>query len=71
MTDQYVYIAKRPCGKISAACYDDAGYEKDTAKAIAEYIKRGDALTRVLKTKDVMSKDKWMCRECSGKACKE
>lgn len=43
----FMYLAKRPCGRLSALCWDEPGYEKDTAKHVAEYIRRGDTVERV------------------------
>lgn len=43
----FMYVAKRPCGKVSAMCWDDKGYEKDTAKSVQEWIKRGDSAERI------------------------
>lgn len=65
MTDRepigYAYIAKRPCGKVSAMCWDDAGYEKEVADHVASYIKRGDAVERVARYKDDPQPE-WICR---------
>lgn len=43
----FMYLAKRPCGRVSAMCWDEPGFEKDTAKHVAEYIRRGDKVERV------------------------
>lgn len=43
----FMYLAKRPCGKISAASWDDPGHEKDVAKSVASWIRRGDTVERV------------------------
>jgi hypothetical protein len=43
----FMYIARRPCGRVSASCWDDAEFKKSTAKLVAGYIKRGDAVERV------------------------
>lgn len=41
----FMYLAKRPCGRVSAMCWDEPGFEKDTAKHVAEYIRRGDKVS--------------------------
>lgn len=43
----FIYLAKRPCGRVSALAWDDPGYEKSTAKHVAEWIARGDKVDRV------------------------
>lgn len=43
----FMYLAKRPCGKVSAMCWDEPKYAKDTAKTVADYIRRGDAVERI------------------------
>jgi hypothetical protein len=43
----FVYMAKRPCGKVSAMAWDDTGHEKSTAKSIERWIRRGDKVERV------------------------
>ena len=63
------YIAKRPCGRISAACWDDHGHEKSTAKFVAEQIKRGLQSERVACHPGDPQPD-WICEECIGKPCK-
>ena len=63
------YMAKRSCGRVSAACWDDPGHEKSTAKFVAEQIKRGLQIERVARHKDDPQPD-WICQECRGKPCK-
>lgn len=43
----FMYLAKRPCGRVSAMAWDDAGYEKSTAKSVASWLRRGDKVERV------------------------
>ena len=43
----FMYVAKRPCGKVSAMAWDDSGYEKSTAKSVASWLRRGDKVERV------------------------
>ena len=56
----FMYLAKRPCGKVTASAWDDEGYEKETAKSIAKWIKRGDVIERI----EVFDGDpmpEWIC----------
>jgi hypothetical protein len=56
-----MYLARRPCGKVSATCWDDVGHEKETAKSVAGYIKRGDIVERVERYEhDPMPE--WICK---------
>ena len=56
-----LYIARRKCGKVSAMCWDDPGCEKDTAKHVAGYIKRGDQVERVERYENDPQPE-WICR---------
>lgn len=57
----YAYVAKRPCGRISAMCWDDPGHEKDTSKHVASYIKRGDQVERIARYRDDEMPE-WICK---------
>lgn len=65
----FMYIARRACGKASAACWDDAMSKKDTAKCVADYIKRGDAVERIERFVGDPQPE-WICRagcnDCAG-----
>lgn len=43
----YIYIARRPCGKVSGMSWDDPGEEKSNAKFVSNWIKRGDKVERL------------------------
>jgi hypothetical protein len=43
----FLFLAKRPCGRVSAMCWDDPRYKKSTREAIARYLMRGDTVERV------------------------
>lgn len=48
MAAEYIYIGVRKSdGSIRATCCDDAGEEEDTAKKVADWIKRGLSVERV------------------------
>lgn len=64
----YWYIAKRPCGRASALAWDDDKYKKDTAKSVAEWIRRGDTVERVARRKSDPTPE-LICQGCRGKAC--
>lgn len=55
MPAEYIYIGVRKAdGSIRAVCCDDEGEEKDTAKMVADWVKRGLNVERV--TRDEYSK---------------
>lgn len=57
----FMYIARRPCGKVSAAAWDDEGYEKETAKSVAEWLRRGDKVERIERFEGDPQPE-WVCR---------
>lgn len=64
----FMYLAKRPCGKLTAATWDDAENKKDVAAFVSRCIKRGDAVDRIERFEgDPMPE--FMCKECF-KGCK-
>lgn len=64
----FMYLAKRPCGRVSASCWDDPGHEKSTAKEVARYIARGDTVERT-ERHEGDPQPEWICEECRGKPC--
>lgn len=62
----FMYIAKRPCGRVSAASWDDKGREKDIAKSVASWIRRGDTVERIERFQGD-DLPQWAC--CSAKEC--
>lgn len=65
----HMYIARKPCGKVVASCWDDAGLEKETAESVARWIRRGDKVERVARYKDDPMPD-WACPTAEGCACR-
>ena len=57
----FMYIARRPCGKVSATSWDDHGREKQIAKSVSEWIKRGDKVERIERFNDDPQPE-WICR---------
>lgn len=57
----FMFIARRPCGKVSAACWDDPGMEKDTAQHVAEYKRRGAKVERIERFEGDPQPE-WICR---------
>ena len=45
----YIYLARKPCGKVSATSWDDKGAENDNARSIARWLRRGDTVEKVLR----------------------
>lgn len=57
----FMYIARRKCGKVSAMSWDDPGSEKEAAKSLAAWVRRGDTVERI----EVFEGDpmpEWICR---------
>ena len=66
----HMYIACRPCGRVSASSWDDVGAKKETAKSVAKWIARGDDVSRVA----VHEGDppiNWVCRAAEPCACRD
>lgn len=63
----FMYVAKRPCGKLTAASWGDADCKKDVAAFVSRCIKRGDTVERIERFEgDPMPE--FMCKGC-GKQC--
>jgi hypothetical protein len=43
----FMYLAKRPCGRVSAMSWDDPGHKKSISQSIAAWLARGDIVERV------------------------
>lgn len=63
-----MYIAKRLCGKVVSATWIDNGSEKEIAKSVARWIKRGNTVELVDRYEGDDSPE-WVCKECKG-SCK-
>ncbi|MBI5917821.1 MAG: hypothetical protein HY849_00380 [Nitrosomonadales bacterium] len=66
----FIYLARRPCGKVSAMYWDEPGHEREIAKSVANWIRRGDKVERV----EVFEGDPMpeqvclpVCKECKKK----
>ena len=59
----YTYIGTCKHGKVVLVCHDDPKYQKDTAKFVADGIKRGYPMTRILSS-EVKNCDMGRCEEC-------
>ena len=57
----WIYIARRECGKVSAMRWDDPGAEKEAAKSLAEWVRRGDQVERVERYGNDPLPE-WICR---------
>lgn len=66
----FMYVGKRPCGRVAAACWDDPKYAKDMANTVADWINRGFVVER-LERHEGDEQPQWMCNECRSKPCKE
>lgn len=57
----FMYVAKRKCGRVSAMRWDDPGGEKEAAKSLAGWVRRGDTVERI----EVFKGDpmpEWICQ---------
>ena len=52
LKQDYMYVAKKPCGKVVAMVWDVADCEKGIAKSVARWIARGDKVERISRHKD-------------------
>lgn len=66
----YMYLARKSCGKVSAAAWDDKGHEKDTAKSVARWVARGDTVQRVARHEGDPQPD-WSCARSEQCACRD
>jgi len=57
----FLWIAKRPCGKVSAMSWEDRGAEVEVAESIARWRDRGDAVERVARYEGDPQPE-WICR---------
>lgn len=65
----FMYLAKRPCGRITAMAWDDPEYAKSTGKSVARWISRGDAVERIEVKKGDAIPD-LICRKSEVCACR-
>ena len=66
----HMYLARKPCGKVVASCWDDAEYAKDTALSVARWIKRGETIERVARHEGDPQPD-WCCNNDQSCACRD
>ena len=64
----YMYLAKRPCGRVSASSWDDAQHAKAVAKDVGAWIRRGLVIERIARYRGDPQPD-WICDGCRGKSC--
>ena len=63
----YMYQARRPCGRVSAAAWDEPRHADTTAASVQRWRERGDTVERVARHLDEPLPE-WTC--CAG-ACRE
>lgn len=66
----HMYLARRSCGKVSAAAWDDKGHEQETAKSVARWVARGDTVQRVARYEGDPQPD-WCCARSEKCACRD
>jgi hypothetical protein len=69
-SEGFMFIATRPCGKISAYCWDDE--DKYTDENVSRYRARGDTVIRVevFDREEVFKRPTVFDCECAGMDCK-
>ena len=66
-----MYLAIRPCGKVSAAAWDDGfGSPYERRNTLGEWAARGDTVRRMHRHKGDPQPD-WMCATGDPCACRE
>lgn len=65
-----MYVARKPCGRVSAACWYDPKDAADTAKSVARWIKRGDTVEMLKRYKGDPQPD-WCCASGQPCACRD
>lgn len=65
----FMYLARRPCGKVSAAAWDSEEHRKSIGKSVAEWIARGDNVERVERKEDDPQPE-WVCNRGDVCACR-
>lgn len=63
----YMYQARRPCGRVSAAAWDEPRHADTTADSVRRWRERGDTVERVARYRDEPQPE-LIC--CTG-ACRE
>ncbi len=64
----FMYIAKRPCGKVTAAAWDEPDSKKETAKSVARWLEFGFTVERI-ERHDGDPQPEWICHS-SDRNCK-
>ena len=65
-----MYVAKKPCGKLSAAGWYDPDDAKDIAKSVARWMARGDTV-ETLKRYKGDPQPEWCCERGAPCACRD
>ena len=64
----YVWIAKRPCGRVSALAHDTPGNERLTQKMVQRWLDRGDSVSRIPLSEKLSPSICWPGEPC---ACRD
>ena len=64
-----MYVARKPCGKISAAGWYDEKYTKDIAKSITRWIARGNTVSTIQRYRGDPEPE-WCCKTGEQCACR-
>lgn len=65
-----MYLARKPCGKVSAAGWYESATAKDIAQSVARWIARGDTVETVKRYRGDPQPD-WCCGADKECACRD
>ena len=64
----HMYIALRPCGRVSAMCVDEPNEKDLITEFVSRCLRRGDAIVRMHANEIVPEP---ICAGCRGKECQQ
>jgi len=65
-----MYVARKPCGKVSAAGWYEGAAAKDIAQSVARWIARGDTVETVKRYRGDPQPE-WCCASAEPCACRD
>lgn len=63
-----MYVACRPCGKLTAAAWIEGANQKELGRSVAEWIVRGDTVKKIVRYANDPQLE-WVCRDPADCAC--
>jgi hypothetical protein len=56
---KFAWVARRPCGKVSAAAWEDGWDEESKSQRLSEWVSRGDTVER--EDWSTLEEPEWIC----------